>query len=357
MKVMRKLLFIFLLICSIKSSAQIDTICITRLNLNGNVKKVSEFTFKAIDKLGTIQKGEMVDEKFSIDNEYRKTNISYSFNEKTLQTEYAEYWNPTSIKKIKNYSYLNGNISDTFEKMLFSDATITIKEIFKYNGIGLVESCIRYRNDNLFEKYLYTYDTKNNITKELNIDSNGDIEKETTYERRYMQGKEVFCKKIDPDYGIDIKETKYDSIGRLITEKINYDNNFIRVIKYSYTYFSKIKSKIEFNEDGDLVVSTNYKYDDLHRPVEIKNVFSDGKCTTTSIVYDGDTLIESSTMSDGNKENKVIYQGNIIEYKKNNDTFKYEYVFDEKGNWTKMTEFKNTVPTFIRERRILYNDK
>lgn len=354
---MRKLLFIFLFIYSVKSSAQIDTISITRLNLNGNVKKVYEFTFNAIDKLGVIQKGEMVDEKFAIDKEYRKTNVSYSFNEKTFQTEYAEYWDPTSIKKIKHYSYLNGNISNTSEKMLFSDATITIKETFKYNGIGLVESCIRYRNDNLFEKYLYSYDTKNNITKEMNIDSNGDIEKETTYERRYLQGKEIFCKKNDPDYGIDIRETKYDSIGRLITEKVNYDNNFIRVIKYSYTDFNKIKSKIECNEDGDLVVSTNYKYDDLHRLIEIKYIFSDGKCTTTSIVYDGDTQIESSTMYDGNKENKVIRQGNIIEYKKNNDTFKYEYIFDKKGNWTKITEFKNTIPTFIRERGILYYDK
>lgn len=354
---MRKLFFIFLLICSVKSSAQVDTICITRLNLKGNVKKVSEFTFKAIDKLGVIQKGEMTDEKFVIDNEYRKTNVSYSFNEKTLQTEYVEYWDPTSIKKIKHYSYLNGNISDTFEKMLFSDVTITIKEIFKYNGTGLVESCIRYRNDNLFEKYLYAYDTRNNITKELNINSNGDIEKETTYERRYFQGKEVYCKKNDPDYGIDIRETKYDSIGRLITEKVNFDNNFIRVIKYSYTDFNKLKSKIERNEDGNLVVSTNYKYDDLQRPIEIKYVFNDGKCTTRSIVYDGDTQIQSSTIYDGNKENKVVRQGNIVEYKKNNDTFKYEYVFDKEGNWTKITEFKNTIPTLIRERSILYYEK
>lgn len=354
---MKNLFFIFLFICSVNSSAQIDTICINRLDLKGNVKKVSEFTFKAIDKLGVIQKGDMVDERFSIDDEYRKTNISYSFNENTLQTGYAEYWNPTSIKKVKNYSYLNGYINDTFEKIIFSDATITIKEVFKYNAKGLVESCIRYRNGDLFEKYMYSYDERNNIIKELNINSNGDIDNETTYERKYSQGKEVFYRKNDPEYGLDIKQTQYDSIGRIITEKVNYDNKFIRVIKYSYTDFNKIESITESNTDGEFIVSTNYKYDNLQRVIEIKYTFSDNKNKTISIIYKGDTQIQSLTSQNGDKEEKVIYQGNITEYKKNSDSYNYEYAFDEKGNWTKITEFKNTIPTYIRERSILYYEK
>lgn len=352
---MRKLLLIFFLICSIKSFAQIDTINITKLGLKGNIKKVTEFTFRAIDKLGTIQKGEMIDDKFAIDDEYRNTNFSYSFNENGQQIEHVKYWNPTSIQSIKNYSYLNGHIHETFEKMIFSDATITIKEIFKYNIHELVESYTKYRNNLLFERYLYIYDEKNNIIKELNINGDGEIDKEIIYEREYSKGKEVYLKKIDPDYGTDIKYAKYDSIGRLITKEVNYDNNFMLTIKYSYTDFDKIESVIECDNEGKIVTITNYKYDNSYRPIEIKQTFSDGKCSTTYIVYDGVIQKESLYKYNGNKESKIIEEGNIINYKKNNNEFKYEYVFDKEGNWIKITEFKNTIPTIIRERTILYH--
>ena len=352
---MRTLLFILFLIYSINSFAQIDTIGIARLNLKGNIKEVTEFTFKAIDNFGIIQKGEMVDDKFAIDSEYRKTNISYSFNENGQQLEYVKYWNPTSIKSLKTYSYLNGYINETFEKMSFSDATITIKEIFKYNSIGLVESCTVYRNNALFKKYLYNYDKKNNIIKELDINSDGEIDNETVYERVYSNGKEIYYKRNDSNYGVDIKQAKYDSIGRLITEEINYDNKFIRVMQYSYTDFGAIKSIVEYSKDGEFVVSTNYKYDDLYRPIEIKQIFSDGTDFTQSIIFDGTLQKESLSKCNGDKETKIIERGNIIEYKKNNNDFKYEYVFDKEGNWIKIIEFKNTIPTIIRERTILYH--
>ncbi len=354
---MRKLLFILLIICSIKNFAQIDTINIDKLNLKGNIKEVTEFTFKAIDKFGIIQKGEMVDDKFAIDDEYRKTNITYSFDEHTQQIEYKEYWNPTSIKNIKTYSYQNGHIYETSEKMLFSDATIKIREIFKYNTLGLMESCTRYRNNALFEKYLYTYDEENNITKELNINSSGEIDKETIYEREYLQGKEIYLKESNSDGEVNIKQIKYDHFGRLEREYVNYNNDFIRTIKYSYTDFNKPESIIECDDNGKSIVNTQYKYDDSCRPIEIKQIFSEGKPSITFITYEGTTIKESLSKYNGDKESKIINNGNIIKYQINNNEFQYEYIFDKEGNWIRITEFKNTVPTIIRERTILYHTK
>lgn len=353
---MKKLLFILYVFCSIKSFAQIDTIGISQLGLKGNVKKVTEFTFKAIDKLGTIQKGEMVDDEFAIDDGFRKTNFSYSFNGNGQQVEHAKYWNPGSIKSIKNYYYINDHINSTLEKMIFSDATITIKEIFKYNIHDLVESCTRYRNNSLFEKYLYSYDEKNNIVKEVNINNNGEIDNEITYERAYSNGKEVYLKTIDSDYGTDVVQSKYDSIGRLIEEYVNYDNNRIKTIKYYYTDFNKIKSSVTFNnKSGKVDISSHYKYDDSYRLIEIKHILGDGKCETTSISYDGTIQKESISTANGNKIIRIKKEGNIINYTTNDNEFNYEYIFDKKGNWIKITEFKNTIPTFIRERTILYH--
>lgn len=352
---MKQVFFIIFCIFSpILLNAQIDTIKIEKLCVKGKIQNIKEFTFKAINKMGNIVKGDICKDVFAIDDEYRKSNHSYSFDRSGNQIQKTKYWSPTSIKSTQIYTYLNGKIVESNEKMIFSDQTISIKRIFKYNISKLLSSCLRYRNGILLDKYVYEYDNKGNIVSEKQIDSEGNIRNSISSIFKYSGDKLIYSQKDDSEHGIDVKEYEYDSNGKIFIEKVNYDNDFIRTIKYSYNDGGLASAVYETDENGKFIIQTLYNYDNLNNVISENKMFFDNQKSSKEYSFEGNIKTEIYNTIEGKLEKRIYKDENIIKLEKGKCEYDYKYSFDDQGNWVKIIESKNTIPTLIRERIILY---
>ena len=352
---MKKVFFIIFCIFSpVLLNAQIDTIRTEKLGVKGKIQNIKEFTFKAIDKMGNIVKGDMCEDVFAIDNEYRKSNHSYSFDRSGNQIQETEFWSPTSIKSTQIYTYLNGRIVESNVKTIFSDQTISVKWIFKYNINKLLSSSSRYRNGILLDKYVYEYDDRGNIVSEKQIDSEGNICNSISSIFKYSGDKLIYSKQDDSEHGIDVKEYEYDSKGQIFIKKVNYDNNFIRTIKYSYNDSGLTSAVYETDENGKFIVQTLYNYDSLNNVISENQTFFDNQKSSKEYSFEGNIKPEIYNTIEGKLEKRIYKNENIIKFEKDGCEYDYKYSFDNQGNWVKIIEFKNTIPTLIRERIILY---
>lgn len=351
---MKKALILILCLFTISLNAQIDTIKIEKLGVKGKIQNIKEFTFKAIDKSGNIMKGDMCEDVFAIDDKYRKSNHSFSFDRSGNQIQKTEFWSPTSIKLTQMYTYLNGRIVESNEKMIFSDQTISIKRIFKYNISRLLSSCSSYRNGILLDKYVYEYDDKGNVVSEKQIDSNGNISKSISSIFKYSGDKLIYSKKEDSEYGIDVKEYEYDSIGDIIKKKVNYNNRFIRTVMYSYNDKGLLDKVYETDNNGKFIGQTLYNYDSLNNVISENQTFFDGQKSSKEYSFEGNLKTEIFNTIEGKLEKRIYKDENIIKLEKDGCEYDYKYSFDNQGNWVRVLESKNTIPTLIRERIILY---
>ena len=61
------------------------------------------------------------------------------------------------------------------------------------------------------------------------------------------------------------------------------------------------------------------------------------------------------TTMDGIVDKKEVYvDNNLMEYYDGKNTYEYRYTCDSKGNWIKVIEEKNSIPTYIKVRTIQY---
>lgn len=75
---------------------------------------------------------------------------------------------------------------------------------------------------------------------------------------------------------------------------------------------------------------------------------------TETYDYVGSTVTISRISTDGNS--KIKYDnGRLILIERNNNTFTYQYEFDNHGNWIEIVEFKNGIPRYGRKRVIKYH--
>ena len=77
----------------------------------------------------------------------------------------------------------------------------------------------------------------------------------------------------------------------------------------------------------------------------------------TKYEYSEDTIFVESISTEDNETSKETYfKGLLIKGEESNgDVFEYKYTFDNKGNWIKVVEYKNTIPIKMRVREIKYH--
>jgi hypothetical protein len=174
------------------------------------------------------------------------------------------------------------------------------------------------------------------------FDARGSLKEKSTYaydenlfKTEYILGK--------PDGGIDYKSTfRYDENGNMVEEVATYPDGSL-YYKATFAYDDK-GNQVEytlFNMMGEPIKRITFVYGDASKPVE-ENVFK----------------------PDGALQYKYRYrydeQGNIIEhssYEPDNTlrgTLTYKYEYDNQGNWTRKTTYKNQKPIEIVERVIEY---
>ncbi|KAF0236681.1 MAG: hypothetical protein FD181_2585 [Prolixibacteraceae bacterium] len=350
--------------------SQIDTVSITSLGLKGNVKKITEFNFFAIDSLGKIVSGDFIkaglgDHEWKFKSEedaykLKKSNITYEFDNKgNLLTEISYYSRRTPNETTK-YLYQNGLITEYNTKMDFSDAVIKIKVLCKYDSNKNLISKTSYRNDELYGKEIFKYDLNNNIIEINEIDEQGNV---TIAElNKYEKNKLVYRKK---NYSSSSSEShyEYDSLGNEIFTSTLYKSEGdedIQFIEKSLFEQGVIK-RINYLRNGELSGIETYE-------------FSDGKIQTETYYSEkypqNNSIIEYKYFPDNSKEILIKdKEGEILkEFDKNEnlvrlkiintdgkiEDYTYEYSYDGKGNWIKIIEFRNTIPIKIRTREIHY---
>jgi len=167
----------------------------------------------------------------------------------------------------------------------------------------------------------------------------------------------------------------YDAQNRII-KKTNYNPDGSAVLEYVFTYGSNggIESKATQNAVTKKVISkTEYKYESP----ESYLLFYDGKFARRIKLTKDDKcrIVESNLYEeDKNLENKITTsfddKNNIIEsivYSPNGNQIektKYEYDYDNKGNWTKQNIYEWTFRdgnepyklTIIKQRTITYSE-
>jgi nitrous oxidase accessory protein NosD len=122
-----------------------------KLNLNGNIKSIREFSYKAIEKLGDIQKG--------------KAGFFYYnfFSNKGNKIEDNRY-NPDG-SLVKKYIYKYNSKGNRIEENQFTSEDILIRKItYKYDKKkNIIEDNSYTPEGKQDKKYTYKYDNKGNI--------------------------------------------------------------------------------------------------------------------------------------------------------------------------------------------------
>lgn len=304
---MKKLLFvttfIFSIIVLVSCTQTEQKTDLTKKNLMGKVKQITEKRYLVDDKFENIENDTLVETNVLLydENGFRSKkdfrgsdDPDCKYDEKGNPIEYT--YKGWSIHKWKLKWDDKGRVIE--ESVFDTDGNLKYKRTFKYdnNGNNIErEDQTAYTHDTnrfMYSKYVYKYDNKNNKIgwyREDNIDSS--LSPMETY--------------------------KYDDNGNILEEKSFSDGVLSAIIKYDY------------DNNGNLIeVKTN----SLDRDYSSK----------ATINYD----------EKGNEIERV--ETGVIDKEpiKIKNTYKYE--FDKNGNWIKKIEYEDGIAEMITKREIEY---
>lgn len=395
---MKKILFYFVVYSFFISNAQeykdritinTDTISLKSLGLKGKVSSVSDFSFVAVEKNGSIIKGAEIesspdDKKLKWDNSlYWDRNIlggfwtikyKYYFDIKGRNTQKEEYKSSKAKTPYRTYSYIynNGRLSEVKRKTTFVEGYITIDSKYTYED-KKVKQIDTYRNYEMWERTLFEYEDENLKSVKV-FDSDADLSEMYVYE--YSGKKLVSARIVEMEYYEDEEK------GHIKSEKIiKFDNQGNEVYEYSKYLIEDTYHIDEFNTEYDSLGRKNkgvwelYKYKDRNKfdariniykyiydeKNRIKEIYSCKKDETpfniTKYEYSEDTIIKENISTEDNETSKETYFKGLLVKKEepNGDVFEYKYTFDSKENWVKVIEYKNTIPIKMRVREIKYH--
>lgn len=347
-----------------KVFSQIDTISLSSFKLIGQVKRIIEVTYSAKDSIGFIVKDEYLGENwnFKFDNKQYRTNFIYEFDQKGRNTSHVILPQEKSSHTVTNFNYKNRLLIESTETMFFSDATIPIKNLYKYDLKENLIGIYIYRYNELLRKKIFKYDTNKNPIEKFEIDKEGNITERANY---FYKDNKISFEKNFGEISNDEKKFEYDSYGNIVFESIKFgkskynDNEMFFENKFTYDN-NRVTNKNQFR-DGIETWKEEFDYLDERLYRETKLFEQDSStlvCKTYKYNADNSAIIEINE-----KDKKIIEEydeynnavrlfysfkdGKIEEYI-------YKYTFDTNANWTEIIEFKNTVPLKIRIRKIEY---
>jgi len=272
---------------------------LTKENLKGNVKTLSEYSFAAVDKIDGIKKGQLKRNDGGVD--YQKTyNLSGNL------IEYLNLKNQTTIKSIYDdkQNIVEEISTDIDSVFLFTnkykyDSDNNIIEKTQYDSVGTFNSKYTYRHDsnkniiernfynskkNLEGRLSYKYDTNNKLLENSKYDSVGNLKFKFTY--------------IHDLNGNVIEKNVFDSSEKLKTKftyeyKLDNNNNWVQCVEFenSLPIYILVR-KIEYHLDNQKISNKEeFPLDYFYKGYHSKN--SD----TARFYFDKAILIDSSFAS------------------------------------------------------------
>lgn len=345
----------------VETPVVIDTISLSKLDLVGNIESVFEITYIVRNDGGSIKyirpahfEHNSSDEKnegvFELDEKFRSTNFGAIFNPNGFIKEYALLWPNLEPKEINEYDYSRNNRLIKHSQFLyFSDATISNIYTFTYPGSSMNPTLIERTHDgHSADKTIIEYNYRKQPVKISTIDYNGETESKIYH---YSDCGLIFHKETG-DLASSVSFV-YNS-ECMITEERNTWGDDLYFTTY-YEYDDGNITKITSLRNGEPSYSKKFSYTDGRLYSILYNQPNRGFEYTETYDYVGSTVTISRISTDGNS--KIKYDnGRLILIERNNNTFTYQYEFDNHGNWIEIVEFKNGIPRYGRKRVIKYID-
>ncbi|MCF7792518.1 MAG: hypothetical protein K9N09_01165 [Candidatus Cloacimonetes bacterium] len=266
-----------------------------------------------------------------------------------------------SAKTIKIFD-VKGNLIE--EKNFMEDGTIFSSSVYEYDESGnnskIIDSdgagikyCYKYdydedgnmleekqfgANDDLLGKYIFEYDEKGYKIKSQEIDTDGNVT--TTY--KYVNnndGKPVEQKIFDGDEQRNHTKIEYDENGNLTKSWLyDEDDNLKETNILTYNENDKPVTMISENKIDEVIKKYDYVYNDIDKVSQVE-------------LYENAVLVRSEDYEynehGDDKWMKFDLEGTIT-------TYRYEYKYDDQGNWAEKIEYKNDEPDIKYIREITY---
>ena len=209
----------------------------------------------------------------------------------------------------------------------------------EFNQSGFITEVNKIINETNTKSLLY-YDQNNWQYERKNFDERDNLKRTIKYEKDAS--------------GNHIKSSVYGAEGQL--EKV-YTNSYDKKGR-------KVETVVSYPDSMDRE-TTLLKYDEVGNLVEEQRVnpfsedyiskweYADKGRVITEYYYIGDRLISTKVI----KEDK---NGNVVEYRYNSSDHsiafnnRYEYTYDEIGNWTSRIKYQDGIPIELIERTYVY---
>jgi len=189
------------------------------------------------------------------------------------------------------------------------------------------------------KQIFYTYNDKGNLTESAKLDEDGNV----VLVSKYLYNRQDVCTEIDNYLPGDKPSGKQKNTlsGKKIIEVrvLDEDGNVENVFKYGYSGSDLTEGKT-LNKSGDLLSSFQnvYQTGQLETRTE-KNILLDITAVTRYKRNEANDISEY-TVTNSNENTGYV--------------FKLEYEYDDKGNWTKQTQYYNGEISGIILRNITY---
>ena len=218
------------------------------------------------------------------------------------------------------------------------------RETWRYDSRGNIIEFISYENDFIAFKEFAKYNEKNLLIEHKKYGSDGKLESISSciYDKN---GNEIESTFLSDNWSG--KSKKVYNQGNKIIEELLFDKNDLVVWSISYKYNNNGKL-IEINESNEYVYKQTKTYNSNGEKTSTKSYNSKGEVLNNeTFVYNAEgALVEE------------IFTGIFYGGDPKKTVASYEY--DQKGNWTKKTEYSVSPPTAlpsqytITERKINY---
>lgn len=287
-------------------------------SIDGHTKKATKLYFKYTYAHGKLIKKQ----SFSLKDGKEFSIEKYNYNKQGLLSEmYLYKTNDIKYKKDEPYK----------------------KRSYQYDVRNhLIADNIKYFHNDLNQTDIYTYDNNNKISHSF-INS----KKDTIRLNRYFYDKENRCIKrtyknnTRQKNSVVLEEFKYkDSLN--YSRKIHLENDSKGNIKqktmYKYDSFGNVIEEFIFGK-----ANTHDPYRNMSEPFYIaRTKYNYAKNSIKYTVANSDDIEIYTEMYDykGNLLKKIIYDNSTddVYY-----TYSYKYVFDQRNNWIKKTEYSNDI--------------
>lgn len=330
-KIMKNV-FLLLIVVFVSCNGQTKN-DLQKLNLRGKVKSMTEIEFNTIEKdakFNTI--GEL--------DEYRREEKGITiFDEKGNEIEKNLY-----SYNLKRFDFVSKSDYDGEGKK------ITWKSYDNYGDFKYGDH-FRYITK-------YSYDVKGNQIEEKKCKRYYNNNNPCIAERFYfdVDGNKIEGNKREGFVVLtDLLKNDYDEKGNKIEEKkFNTNGKLASVTKYDYDTRRNLIEEKSYYDDGIRDYMKKYVYDERNNLIESKLYYRDEKLIEViKSVYDekGNIIgLKSNSIYWANKYQNAVENadGYMLEYK-------FEYKFDENGNWIAQIK-RGILWTEYRERYIEYYD-